>query len=86
MNFKQLVLMNLQTLTNFPYIEKDFDAVTDYQLLCLVIDHLNEVIKNSNEQNTVIQNLYNAFVTLKDYVDNYFDNLDIQKEIDNKLD
>ena len=86
MNFKQLVLMNLQALTNFPYIEKDFDAVTDYELLCLVVDHLNEVIKNSNEQNTVIQNLYNAFVTLKDYVDNYFDNLDIQEEIDNKLD
>ena len=86
MNFKQLVLMNLQALTNFPYIEKDFDAVTDYQLLCLVVDHLNEVIKNSNEQNTVIQNLYNAFVTLKDYVDNYFDNLDIQTEVDNKLD
>lgn len=86
MNFKQLVLMNLQALTNFPYIEKDFDAVTDYQLLCLVVDHLNEVIKNSNEQNTVIQNLYNAFVSIKDYVDNYFENLDIQEEIDNKLD
>ena len=86
MNFKQLVLMNLQALTNFPYIEKDFDAVTDYELLCLVVDHLNEVIKNSNEQNTVIQNLYNAFVKIKDYVDNYFDNLDIQEEIDNKLD
>ena len=86
MNFKQLVLMNLQALTNFPYIEKDFDAVTDYELLCLVVDHLNEVIKNSNEQNTVIQNLYNAFVALKDYVDNYFDNLDVQEEIDNKLD
>lgn len=86
MNFKQLVLMNLQALTNFPYIEKDFDAVTDYELLCKVVDHLNEVIKNSNEQNTVIQNLYNAFVALKDYVDNYFDNLDIQEEIDNKLD
>lgn len=86
MNFKQLVLMNLQALTNFPYIEKDFDAVTDYELLCLVVDHLNEVIKNSNEQNTVIQNLYNAFVALKDYVDNYFDNLDVHEEIDNKLD
>lgn len=86
MNFKQLVLMNLQALTNFPYIEKDFDAVTDYELLCLVVDHLNEVIKNSNEQNTVIQNLYNAFVALKDYVDNYFDNLDVQEEINNKLD
>ena len=86
MNFKQLVLMNLQALTNFPYIEKDFDAVTDYELLCLVVDHLKEVIKNSKEQNTVIQNLYNAFVELKDYVDNYFKNLDVQEEVDNKLD
>lgn len=82
MNFKQLVLMNLQNLTNFPYIEKDFDAVTDYQLLCLVVDHLNEVIKNSNEQNTAIQNLYNGLLELK----NYFDNIDVQDEINNKLD
>lgn len=82
MNFKQLVLMNLQALTNFPYIEKDFDAVTDYELLCLVVDHLNEVIKNSNEQNTAIQNLYNGLLELK----NYFDNIDVQDEINNKLD
>lgn len=84
--FKKVCLMHLQQLTNFPYIEKDFDAVTDYELLCLVVDHLNEVIKNSNEQNTAIQNLYNAFVALKDYVDNYFENLDVQEEIDSKLD
>ena len=30
-SFKQLVLLNMQQLTNFPYIEKDFDAITDYQ-------------------------------------------------------
>lgn len=85
-SFKKICLMHLQALTNFPYIEKDFDAITDYELLCKVVDYLNQVISNNNEQNTVVENLYNAFVELKDYVDNYFDNLDVQEEINNKLD
>ena len=85
-NFKKICLMYMQQLTNFPYIEKDFDAITDYELLCKVVNHLNEVISNTNYQNEVISNLYNAFVALKDYVDTYFENLDVQDEINNKLD
>lgn len=84
--FKHICYMHLQQLTNFPYIEKDFDAITDYELLCKVVDYLNEVIKNNNEQNTVVTELYNAFVELKNYVDNFFDNLDVQDEVNNKLD
>ena len=84
--FKKLCFMYLQQLTNFPYIEKDFDAITDYQLLCKIVDYLNEVISNNNKQNEVITSLYNAFVEIKDYVDNYFKNLDVQEEVDNKLD
>lgn len=83
--FKHICLMHMQQLTNFPYIEKDFDAVTDYQLLCKVVEYLNEVITNNNTQNESITNLYNAFIELKDYIDNYFTNLDVQDEIDNKL-
>lgn len=85
-SFKKICLMHLQALTNFPYIEKDFDAITDYELLSKVVDYLNQVISNNNEQNTVVENLYNAFVELKDYVDNYFDTLDVQDEVNNKLD
>ena len=85
-SFKQLVLLNMQQLTNFPYIEKDFDAVTDYQLLCKVVEYLNDVIKNQNTTNDTVVGLYNAFIALKDYVDNYFKNLDVQDEINNKLD
>ena len=85
-SFKRICLMHIQALTNFPYIEKDFDAITDYELICKVVDYLNQVIANSNKQNTTIINLYNAFVELKDYVDNYFENLDVQEEINNKLD
>lgn len=85
-NFKTLVKMSFQGLTNFPYIEEDFDALTNYGLLSKVVEYLNEVISNNNEQNTLMTNLYNAYVSLQDYVNNYFDNLDVQDEINNKLD
>ncbi len=84
--FKDIVLLNIQQLTNFPYIEKDFDALTDYGLLCKVVEKMNEVITNNNIQNQSINALYDAFLTLKDYIDNYFENLNIQEEVDNKLD
>ena len=104
LTFRQLVLMNMQQLTNFPYIEKDFDALTDYELLCLVVKFLNDVIANQNEQNDSITSMYEAFLALQTYVNNtkdtledafnnldnyvrnYFDNLDVQEEINNKLD
>ena len=104
LSFRQLVLMNMQQLTNFPYIEKDFDALTDYELLCLVVKFLNDVIANQNEQNDSITRMYESFLALQTYVNNtkdsledafnnldnyvrnYFDNLDVQDEIDHKLD
>lgn len=85
-NFKTLVKMSFQGLTNFPYIEEDFDALTNYGLLSKVVEYLNTVISNNNEQNTLMSNLYNAYVSLQNYVNNYFDNLDVQDEINNKLD
>lgn len=33
---------------NFPYIEADFDAITNYELLCLVVEYLNRVIDSQN--------------------------------------
>ncbi len=104
LSFRQLVLMNMQQLTNFPYIEKDFDALTDYELLCLVVKFLNDVIANQNEQNDSITRMYKSFLALQDYVNNtkdevedafnsldnyvrtFFENLDVQEEINNKLD
>ena len=85
MTFKHLVYLHMQQLTNFPYIEKDFDALTDYELLCLVVKYLNDVIKNSNEQNESIMNLYNAFITLQDYVNDYFDEK-FPELVNNKID
>lgn len=76
----------LCVIQNFPFIESDFDAVTNYQLLCKVVEYLNNVIDNNNEQNTNITQLEQNFITLYNYVKDYFDNLDVQEEINTKLD
>lgn len=72
-------------LQNFPFIEQDFDALTDYELLCKVVEYLNKVIDAQNADTQSYTTLENAFNDLKNYVDNYFDNLDVQDEINNKL-
>lgn len=71
---------------NFPFIEESFDGLTQYQLLCKIVEKLNEVITQTNIQSENITKLEDAFNTLKNYVDNYFNNLDVQTEINKKLD
>lgn len=106
-------------LQNFPFIEQDFDALTDYELICKVVEYLNNVIDSQNavitelgDFETEVGNEINEFETsvtaeintfettitgefnrleglfneLQSYVNNYFDNLDVQTEINNKLD
>lgn len=46
----------------------------------------NTVIPTVNNNGQAVTELQNLYVELKSYVDNYFDNLDVQTEIDNKLD
>ena len=85
-DMKNLTPFKLCVLQNFPFIEADFDAVTNYQLLCKVVEYLNKVIDNNNNQNNNISQLEQNFITLYNYVKDYFDNLDVQEEINNKLD
>lgn len=80
MNFRKICLLNMQRLTNFPYIEKDFDALTDYELLCKVVEKMNEVISGVNKQNEEIEKLYQTFIELKNYVDEYLTGFDELKE------
>lgn len=74
-NLKPIPPFKGWVIQNFPFIEADFDAITNYQLLCKVVEYLNKVIANENELTTAMN-----------YVLNYFNNLDVQEEIDNKLD
>ena len=73
-------------LQNFPFIESDFDALTDYALICKVVEYLNSVIQQTNDLTDATVGLIDAFNELKEFVDHYFDNLDVQEEINNKLD
>lgn len=85
-NFKKLPPFKFFVLQNFPFIEADFDAITNYQLLCKVVEYLNKVIDENNRIGEQTENLTNAFIELQNYVNNYFENLDVQEEINNKLD
>lgn len=85
-NFNKLTPFKFFCLTNFPFIEEDFDALTYYQLLCKVVEYLNNIITSTNSIGTQAEELTNAFNTLQNYVDNYFTNLDVQEEINKKLD
>ena len=85
-HYKHLPPFKGMVLQNFPFIEEDFDAITNYQLLCKVVEYLKNVIANELTMEENITNLYSSFTELKNYVDNYFANLDVQEEINNKLD
>lgn len=69
----------LQCIQNFPYVDESINAINDWQLLQKVWAKCNEVVNLSNLTQKEQQDLYN-------YVSNYFNNLDVQEEIDKKLD
>ena len=77
-NFKNLTPFKWFVLENFPFIEADFDALTEWQLFCKIGKEINKIINSTNTLGTQVE-------SLTDYVTNYFDNLDVQEEINNKL-
>ena len=82
----KIPLFRRWVLQNFPFIEQDFDALTDYQLICKVVEYLNKVIETVNASGEQIELLTNTVNQFVDYINHYFDNLDVQNEINNKLD
>ena len=78
-DYKRLTHFKWFVLQNFPFIDEDFDAITNYQLFCKLGEEINKLIKSMNEAGQQVEDLTN-------YVNSYFDNLDVQEEIDNKLD
>lgn len=78
-NSKVLTPFKLCVLQNFPYIEADFDALTNYELMCKIVEYLNNTIVEQN-------NVSASQRELVDYVNNYFKNLDVTEEINEKLD
>ena len=84
--YKPLRPFNLFMKNNFPFIENTFEALDTYGLICQLVKYLNTVIENEQTTEHNVSLLSNAFNELNDYVSHYFDNLDVQEEINNKLD
>lgn len=62
-------------------------SMTYEEQLLWFCDYLqNTVIPTVNNNAEAVEELQNLYLQLKNYVDNYFTNLDVQNEINNKLD
>ena len=64
----------------------DKESGTVLQQVARMYAKVNQLVRNVNEQNEAIELYIAKFIELKDYVEDYFDNLDVQEEINNKLD
>ena len=62
------------------------DSLSYYELLCKVVDFLNKTMEDVETLHEDVTGLHNAYVKLQEYVNDYFNNLDVQVEINNKLD
>ena len=73
------------TIGNLP--TSFMESMTYYEALEWLYKYLADtIIPTVNNTGEAVTELQAAFITLKDYVDNYFENLDVQEEINNKLD
>lgn len=62
------------------------DSLSYYELLCKVVDYLNKTMEDVDTLHDDVENLHTAYEELQTYVNTYFDNLDAQQMINNKLD
>lgn len=72
----------------FKAIPLAFDeSLSYYECLCGLLDYLkNVIIPTVNNNADAVAELQTLYEELRRYVENYFDNLDVQEEINNKLD
>lgn len=72
--------------TNIQPAFYDKQSGTCIQQTARMYAKVNQLVRIANEQYAKIEEYIAKFVELKDYVEDYFDNLDVQEEINNKLD
>ena len=87
--------VDVQSLTPFKKFIMTIGAIPTsylesmtYAELCMwLCNYLqNTVIPTVNNNANAVEELQGLYIELKSYIDNYFDNLDVQTEINNKLD
>lgn len=62
------------------------DSLSYYELLCKVVDYLNKTMEDVETLHSDITSLHTSYNELQSYVNNYFSTLDVQEEINKKLD
>lgn len=62
------------------------DSLSYYEALCAMWKYLDNVVNVVNNNATITEEEMAKFKELKDYVDHYFDTLDLQEEVNAKLD
>ena len=62
------------------------DSLSYYELLCKVVDYLNKSMEDVETLHGDVTSLHTAYTELQNYVNNYFSTLDVQEEINTKLD
>jgi len=81
----------LFVLNNFPFIEKDFDTMTDYEMLCKIFEYFEKQIKelSENYQNfdDIVKDLENQFNQLKIDINATLANFEneINQNVENRL-
>jgi chromosome segregation ATPase len=81
-NYKKIPFLNICSLNNFPFIEADFDAVTYYQLVCKIVESVNDTIELANnllDEYEEMEEEYNRLIALVNELQERLDT--IQEEL-----
>ena len=65
--------INTWGLNSFPFVESDFDDLTNYAMMMKLMKHFNTLIENQNMVEQDMTNLYNAFTELQTYLFDEFE-------------
>ena len=80
-NFKRFCMTIGELPTSY------LETMTYYEMLVWFTEYMkNTIIPTINNNGLAVKELQDKYIELKTYVDNYFTNLDVQQEINNKLD
>ena len=67
-------------LNNFPFLEKDIEAISIYELIAKIGNKVVEIEKSNTDIENLVNELNEAFTELKNYVDEYLVDVDQIKE------
>lgn len=72
--------------TNLQPAFYDVESGTCLQQTSRMYAKVNQLVRSVNDQNETIADYVQQFIDLRNFVDDYFDNLDVQEEINHKID